>query len=64
MMPVIYTTYGMAMRHHPEVLAASGGLRQPEPKDGTGLPLNWPGTSVSVDRHRFCLGASAAPGCG
>ena len=26
-MPVIYTTYGMAMRHHPEVLAASGGLR-------------------------------------
>jgi hypothetical protein len=26
MMPVIYTTYGMAMRHHPEVLAASGGL--------------------------------------
>lgn len=26
MMPVIYTTYGMAMRHHPEVLASSGGL--------------------------------------
>jgi hypothetical protein len=27
MVPVIYTTYGMAMGHCPEALAASGGLR-------------------------------------
>jgi hypothetical protein len=27
MVPVIYTTYGIAMRHQPEVLAESGGLR-------------------------------------
>ena len=27
MVPVIYTTYGMAMGHRPEVLAASGGVR-------------------------------------
>ena len=27
MVPVIYTTYGMAMGHRPEMLAASGGLR-------------------------------------
>lgn len=27
MVPVIYTTYGIAMRHRPEVLAASGGLQ-------------------------------------
>jgi hypothetical protein len=27
MVPVIYTTYGMAMGNHPEVLAASGGLK-------------------------------------
>ena len=27
MVPVIHTTYGMAMGQHPEVLAASGGLR-------------------------------------
>jgi hypothetical protein len=27
MMPVIYTTYGVAMGHRPETLAASGGLR-------------------------------------
>jgi len=26
-MPVIYTTYGIAMRHQPEVLAESGGVR-------------------------------------
>jgi hypothetical protein len=25
--PVIYTTYGIAMGHRPEVLAASGGLQ-------------------------------------
>jgi hypothetical protein len=28
MMPVIYTTYGVAMGHRPETLAASGGLRR------------------------------------
>jgi hypothetical protein len=27
MVPVIYTTYGIAMGHRPETLAASGGLR-------------------------------------
>ena len=27
MVPVIYTTYGIAMRQQPEVLAESGGLR-------------------------------------
>ena len=27
MFPAIYTTYGMAMGHRPETLAASGGLR-------------------------------------
>jgi hypothetical protein len=27
MVPVIYTTYGMAMGHRPEALAASGGVR-------------------------------------
>jgi hypothetical protein len=27
MLPIIYTTYGIAMRHRPEELAASGGLR-------------------------------------
>ena len=27
MLPVIYTTYGVAMGHRPEVLSASGGLR-------------------------------------
>jgi hypothetical protein len=27
MVPVLYTTYGLAMGHHPEVLAESGGLR-------------------------------------
>ena len=27
MLPVIYTTYGIAMGHRPEVLEASGGLR-------------------------------------
>jgi hypothetical protein len=27
MFPAIYTTYGMAMGHEPETLAASGGLR-------------------------------------
>jgi hypothetical protein len=27
MLPVIYTTYGIAMRHRPEVLAGSGGLK-------------------------------------
>ena len=27
MLPVIYTTYGIAMRHRPEVLAESGGLQ-------------------------------------
>ena len=27
MVPVIYTTYGIAMGHRPEVLAASGGLQ-------------------------------------
>jgi hypothetical protein len=30
MVPVIYTTYGMAMGHRPEVLAASGGVRLTE----------------------------------
>jgi len=30
MVPVIYTTYGIAMRHQPEVLAESGGLRSAE----------------------------------
>ena len=28
MVPIIYTTYGIAMGHRPEVLAASGGLRR------------------------------------
>jgi hypothetical protein len=27
MVPVIYTTYGIAMRHRPETLAESGGLK-------------------------------------
>jgi hypothetical protein len=27
MVPIIYTTYGIAMRQRPEVLAASGGLQ-------------------------------------
>jgi hypothetical protein len=27
MVPIIYTTYGIAMGHRPEVLAASGGLQ-------------------------------------
>jgi hypothetical protein len=27
MLPVIYTTYGTAMGHQPEVLGESGGLR-------------------------------------
>jgi hypothetical protein len=43
MVPVIYTTYGTAMGHHPEVLAASGGLqpagveRRPSPSARIGV---------------------------
>jgi hypothetical protein len=39
MMPVIYTTYGMAMRHHPEVLAASGGLASAGPERRRSRPI-------------------------
>ena len=38
MMPVIYTTYGIAMRHQPEVLAESGGLKPA----GVGRTLSHP----------------------
>ena len=38
MVPVIYTTYGIAMRHRPQVLAESGGL-QPA---GVGRTLTHP----------------------
>jgi hypothetical protein len=37
MVPVIYTTYGMAMGHRPEALAASGGLR---PAAGPRMPAH------------------------
>jgi hypothetical protein len=52
MVPIIYTTYGMAMRHHPEVLATSGGLR---PASAGRAPKHRPG--VGMRSARRWLGA-------
>ena len=40
MLPAIYTTYGAAMGHRPEVLAESGGLR-PAGAERTHEPAAW-----------------------
>ena len=55
MLPVIYTTYGVAMGHRPEVLSASGGLRPAgaEPRRersarvGMARAWSWLGTVVT-----------------
>ena len=60
MLPVIYTTYGIAMGHRPEVLEASGGLRVAG-AEGRGKPpapisptrvCRWIGTAVAWVRLR------------
>jgi hypothetical protein len=51
MMPVIYTTYGVAMGHRPETLAASGGLR---PAGGAGSAEAYP-APVLVSRAWWWL---------
>ena len=60
MVPVIYTTYGMAMGHRPEALAASGGLRpagaegwrEPPAQIGPAQVCRWIGTVVARVRLR------------
>jgi hypothetical protein len=60
MVPVIYTTYGMAMGHRPEVLAASGGVRlaeaerRPEPSARIGVArvCCWLGAVFAQSRLR------------
>ncbi len=60
MVPVIYTTYCMAMGHRPEVLAASGGLRLagaerrrvPPAQNGVVRVCRWLGTVFAQARLR------------
>jgi hypothetical protein len=49
--PIIYTTYGLAMRHRPEALAASGGVRPAGAERRRQRPA-----SVGVARARRWLG--------
>jgi hypothetical protein len=55
--PIVYTTYGIAMRHGPETLAESGGLR---PAGGARMRVRTaPGASV---RARSWLAAMVVRG--
>jgi hypothetical protein len=60
MFPATYTTYGMAMGHQPETLAASGGLRPAGAERLSACPARvgvaqarrWPGIFVAWMRLR------------
>jgi hypothetical protein len=71
MFPAIYTTYGMAMGHQPETLAASGGLRPDGAERLSARPARvgmtparrWLGiiaTRMHL-RHRATINQSAGP---
>ena len=61
MVPIIYTTYGVAMGHRPETLAAAGALRPAGPRRGDGphgaARARMLLVAVLVQSSMWCLGA-------
>jgi hypothetical protein len=70
MLPTVYTTYGIAMGHRPETLAASGGLRSARAEQlsarpgrvGVAQACRWLGIFVAQMRLRHRDAGSQSAG--
>jgi hypothetical protein len=61
MVPIIYTTYGTAMGHQPETLAASGGLKPAG--GGRKQGLHRPTSERLTDKTRAALASPKSVAC-